>query len=86
LIRAVLPHNLTCPVPYLTDRKAQHAEISAKLRDSQNNKRHKAIEKRKVAVNFRRAAELEAQGSLVASGSTSVTKRRHQEIDEGHRE
>jgi hypothetical protein len=82
LIRSVLPHDLTRPIPYVTNRKAQHAETAAKLRDSQNEKRLKTAEKKKkVVANLNRAAELEAQKSLTASGSTSSTKRRRQDTD-----
>lgn len=86
LIRAVLPRNLTQPIPYITvaNREAQHAEIAATLRNSQKEKRQKAAEKKKVAadLNLKRVVGLEAQGPT-ASGSTAggTTKRRRQDAD-----
>lgn len=48
LIRAILPRNLTQPIPYAANREAHHAEIAALLRNSQNEKRQKTAGKKKA--------------------------------------
>jgi hypothetical protein len=54
LIRAVLPRDLTCPIPYTVDRVAHHRTLALALRVSQDGKRAttalKAAEKRKAAA------------------------------------
>ena len=69
LIRAILPRDLTAPIPYAVDRRSHHDQIAQKLRAAQDSKRAAAAKK---AAEKKRA---EAQQSTVATASvvTEVT-------------
>jgi len=61
LIRAVLPRDLTAPVPYAVDRRSHHDQIAQELRVTQKAKRKAATGK---------AAERKAaRQNLTASGT-----------------
>ena len=78
LIRAILPRDLTAPIPYTTDRRSHHSQIAQKLRITQDSKRAatalKAAEKKK-AVGEKIVVE-----SVVATAATSTTEARRMTI------
>lgn len=63
LIRAILPRDLTAPIPYAADRRSHHDQIAQKLRLAQDSKRAAAAKK---AAEKRKA---EAQQSTMATES-----------------
>jgi hypothetical protein len=95
LIRAILPRDLTAPIPYAVDRRSHHDQIAEGLRVTQDSKRAaialKAAEKKKaVALQSVTAAESTAAAvtpaeSIIRAVPTCRKRRRMQsnEIDEG---
>lgn len=56
LIRSVLPHDLTAPIPHFTDRRKAHDQLAKALRDSTHQKQvaaaaRKAAKQATVALN-----------------------------------
>lgn len=72
LIHAVLPRDITAPIPFAVDREVHHLKISTDYRTSQNSKRAmastKTAEKKKVTEEKKAAAEA-AKAHAVAGPS-----------------
>lgn len=67
LIRAVLPRDLTQPLPYSDSRKADHFKIANTLRGAQTSKRQVTADKRKATAD-KKAADANAQaGTAIAA-------------------
>lgn len=74
LIRAILPRDLTAPIPYAPDRRSHHDQIAQNLRVVRDSKRAavalKAAEKKKVMAG--RQPESTAGASADATDSHGV--------------
>ncbi|OBZ75013.1 hypothetical protein A0H81_05601 [Grifola frondosa] len=73
LIRAILPRNLTAPIPLFTDRRTKHFEIAKMLRDSQETKRAA----RKAANDAKKATAV----SIVEEGLDEFSSRKRRRED-----
>jgi len=62
LIRAVLPRDLTRPLPYSDSREADHFKIAHTLRGAQTSKRQLTADKRKATAD-KKAADTNAQAT-----------------------
>ena len=57
LLRSVLPRDLTAPIPYSVNRRADHDVLAVQLHGTQEIKRKKAAEKRKTTTEAKRGPE-----------------------------
>jgi len=85
LIRAILPRDLTVPIPYAADRRSHHDEIAQKLRLAQDSKRaaaaKKAAEKRKAEAQQSTMAMESAVTEIAVAVPGRQKRRRVQDVE-----
>jgi len=57
LLRSVLPRNLTAPIPYSANWRADHDVLAGRLHGTRESKRKEAAEKRKTTTEAKKGPE-----------------------------